>query len=267
MTATRDHRSAEDLDAEAWAPSPRALRRRPGRHRADRSSTSAAASASTRRSASGPRHRRRAGRPRRRRRALRPGVARAAGRSPATLTVDDATRRPGRQPPLTLPEAHAIVLLDEEHPAYPGALADVAADRRPDPRPAARRLPHRRGRALRRLRAARHAGRVHPADVRQRPGRPTGSRPCPTSTPASRPASRCGSPTSAAARAGPASTSPRPTRNVTVDGFDLDDASIAAARKHASGRGVADRVRFEVQDVDRSRLRRRRYDLVDWPSR
>jgi 2-polyprenyl-3-methyl-5-hydroxy-6-metoxy-1,4-benzoquinol methylase len=34
-----------------------------------------------------------------------------------------------------------------------------------------------------------------------------------------------------------------------VCGFDLDEASIAAARKHASDAGVADRVRFEVADV------------------
>ena len=36
---------------------------------------------------------------------------------------------------------------------------------------------------------------------------------------------------------------------VTVDGFDLDDASIAAARKNAAEAGVADRVRFEVCDA------------------
>lgn len=37
--------------------------------------------------------------------------------------------------------------------------------------------------------------------------------------------------------------------SITVDGFDIDDASVAAARRHASEAGVADRVRFEVQDV------------------
>ncbi len=36
---------------------------------------------------------------------------------------------------------------------------------------------------------------------------------------------------------------------VTVDGYDLDEASIAAARQHAADAGVADRVRFEVADV------------------
>jgi 2-polyprenyl-3-methyl-5-hydroxy-6-metoxy-1,4-benzoquinol methylase len=36
---------------------------------------------------------------------------------------------------------------------------------------------------------------------------------------------------------------------IEVDGFDLDDASVAAARAHAGEAGVADRVRFEVRDV------------------
>jgi SAM-dependent methyltransferase len=37
--------------------------------------------------------------------------------------------------------------------------------------------------------------------------------------------------------------------NVRVDAYDLDDASIAAARQHATDAGVSDRVRFEVADV------------------
>jgi 2-polyprenyl-3-methyl-5-hydroxy-6-metoxy-1,4-benzoquinol methylase len=36
---------------------------------------------------------------------------------------------------------------------------------------------------------------------------------------------------------------------VTVDGFDLDEASVADARVNAAGAGVADRVRFEVRDA------------------
>lgn len=36
---------------------------------------------------------------------------------------------------------------------------------------------------------------------------------------------------------------------VTVRGFDLDEAGIAAARKNAAEAGVADRVSFEVADV------------------
>jgi 2-polyprenyl-3-methyl-5-hydroxy-6-metoxy-1,4-benzoquinol methylase len=47
---------------------------------------------------------------------------------------------------------------------------------------------------------------------------------------------------------------------VHVAGFDLDDASIAAARRHAAEAGVADRVRFEV--VDGSQPIDGDYDLV-----
>jgi 2-polyprenyl-3-methyl-5-hydroxy-6-metoxy-1,4-benzoquinol methylase len=36
---------------------------------------------------------------------------------------------------------------------------------------------------------------------------------------------------------------------VQVDGFDLDEASIAAARENAAASGVADRVSFQVQDA------------------
>lgn len=50
---------------------------------------------------------------------------------------------------------------------------------------------------------------------------------------------------------------------VRVDGFDLDDASVVAARKHAADAGVADRVHFEVADVtDRSAITTTGYDLV-----
>lgn len=38
---------------------------------------------------------------------------------------------------------------------------------------------------------------------------------------------------------------------VTVVGFDLDDASVAAARRNATEAGVADRVRFELWDASR----------------
>lgn len=50
---------------------------------------------------------------------------------------------------------------------------------------------------------------------------------------------------------------------VHVDGFDLDDASVAAARKHAADAGVADRVHFEIADVtDPSALGTTGCDLV-----
>ena len=51
--------------------------------------------------------------------------------------------------------------------------------------------------------------------------------------------------------------------NVHVDGFDIDDASVAAARKHASDAGVAERVRFEVWDASgHDHTPSHRYDLV-----
>lgn len=48
--------------------------------------------------------------------------------------------------------------------------------------------------------------------------------------------------------------------NVIVEGFDVDDASIALARRFADEAGVADRVTFEVADA--SRLPEGRYDLA-----
>jgi 2-polyprenyl-3-methyl-5-hydroxy-6-metoxy-1,4-benzoquinol methylase len=48
---------------------------------------------------------------------------------------------------------------------------------------------------------------------------------------------------------------------VSVDGFDLDEASIAIARRNAADAGVEDRVRFEVKDAADEHLAGR-YDLV-----
>jgi 2-polyprenyl-3-methyl-5-hydroxy-6-metoxy-1,4-benzoquinol methylase len=49
--------------------------------------------------------------------------------------------------------------------------------------------------------------------------------------------------------------------NVQVDGFDLDEASVAAARANAAASGVADRVRFHVRDAGDPDLAGR-YDLA-----
>jgi len=54
-------------------------------------------------------------------------------------------------------------------------------------------------------------------------------------------------------------------RHVEVDGFDNDEASVAAARKHAADHGVGDRVHFEVVDVTRelpARIDAGTYDVV-----
>jgi 2-polyprenyl-3-methyl-5-hydroxy-6-metoxy-1,4-benzoquinol methylase len=49
--------------------------------------------------------------------------------------------------------------------------------------------------------------------------------------------------------------------NAEVDGYDLDDASIAAARQAAADAGVADRARFELRDAADPTIRGE-YDLV-----
>ena len=74
-----------------------------------------------------------------------------------------------------------------------------------------------------------------------------------------------GPPRSVAAKDGPPSRWPEPSRSIHVDGYDNDDASIAAARKHAAEAGVSDRARFEVVDVTRDlpeRIAPASYDLV-----
>jgi 2-polyprenyl-3-methyl-5-hydroxy-6-metoxy-1,4-benzoquinol methylase len=52
--------------------------------------------------------------------------------------------------------------------------------------------------------------------------------------------------------------------HVRVDGFDLDDASIADARRNANEARVADRIRFEVRDAvsEPAAGERAAYDLV-----
>ncbi len=163
------------------------------------------------------------------------------------LSVDEPAR-PAAERRYALPEAHAVALLDEEHPAYVGALADI-------PPIVARTLEQvtsafRTGAGVPFAAYGLHdmqAGFTRPmfatslvaewlpalADVQARlaAGEPL------------RVADfGCGE-----GWAGIYLAEAYP--NVTVDGFDLDDASIAAARKHAADRGVADRVRFEVRDI------------------
>ena len=70
-----------------------------------------------------------------------------------------------------------------------------------------------------------------------------------------------GWPTSGAARAGRRIAIAEAYPTVLVDGFDLDEASIAVARANAAEHGVADRVRFDVRDITDPGLTGR-YDLV-----
>ena len=75
---------------------------------------------------------------------------------------------------------------------------------------------------------------------------------------------------SAAARAGRRSRLARAFPELRVDGFDNDEASIAAARKHAAEAGVSDRANFEVIDVTGDLAEQRSPPAPttsSWPSR
>jgi SAM-dependent methyltransferase len=50
--------------------------------------------------------------------------------------------------------------------------------------------------------------------------------------------------------------------HITVDGFDSDEVSIAAARRHATEHGVADRVDFEVADLGEAGTAGPQYGVV-----
>jgi SAM-dependent methyltransferase len=163
------------------------------------------------------------------------------------VTVDDPSQPAGERR-YALPEAHAIVLLDEEHPAYAGALADIAPVL---------------ARSLGAVRDAFRTGAGVPFasygvhDMQAGFTRPAfaGSfaREWLPALPDVHARLAAGEPLRIAdvgcgegwAEIYLAEAYP----NVTVDGFDLDDASVAAARRHAADRGLADRVRFEVRDA------------------
>ncbi len=49
---------------------------------------------------------------------------------------------------------------------------------------------------------------------------------------------------------------------VRVDGYDNDEESIARARRNAAEHGAADRVDFEVRDIDEIAAQGARYDLI-----
>ena len=163
------------------------------------------------------------------------------------VTVDDPGR-PAEERRYALPEAHAIALLDEEHPGYVGALTDV---------------PSIVARTLEQVAGAFRSGAGVPFaayalhDMQAGFTRPMFANslasewlPALTDVHARLEAGEalriadfgCGEGWAAIyiAEAYP---------HVSVDGFDLDEASIAAARRHAAERGVVDRVHFEVRDI------------------
>ncbi len=175
------------------------------------------------------------------------------------LTVDDVTAAPDERR-FTLPEEHAIVLLDEEHPAYTGALADVVG-------PVVRTFDQlveafRTGQGVAFSAYGLHdmqAGFTRPMFANSLvaewlPHLPDIQARLEAGEPLRIADIGCGE-----GWAGIYIAEAYP--HVTVDGFDLDDTSVAQARKHASERGVADRARFEVQDVTDTSFGDR-YDLV-----
>lgn len=175
------------------------------------------------------------------------------------LRVNDASAAAGERR-YALPDEHALVLLDEEHPAYSGALADVIgplvlsvdlvadAFRTGDGVPfAAYALHDMQAGFTRPMFASSLVTEWVPAlpDVQAR---------LEAGEPLRIADFGCGEAWAAIylAEAYP---------HITVDGFDLDDASVAQARKNAAARGVSDRVHIEVQDVADPTFRGS-YDLV-----
>jgi len=163
------------------------------------------------------------------------------------VTVHDPEAAPDERR-YSLPEAHAMVLLDDEHPAYSGALADI-------PPILARTIDlvtdaFRTGTGVPFAAYGVHdmqAGFTRPMFANALAAEWLPALPDVHARLQSGEALRitdfgCGE-----GWAGIYLAEAYP--NVTVDGFDLDDTSIAAARKHAADRGVADRVRFEVRDI------------------
>lgn len=175
------------------------------------------------------------------------------------VMVDDAAADPDARR-YALPAEHAAVLLDEEHPAYSGALADVVG-------PIALTVDllaeaFRTGQGVPFAAYGLHdmqAGFTRPMFATSLvaewlPALPDVQARLEAGEPLRIADVGCGEGWAAIylAEAYP---------NVTVDGFDLDDASVAQARKHAAARGVADRVHIEVQDVTTADFGGR-YDLV-----
>ena len=164
-----------------------------------------------------------------------------------TVTVDDPAASPAARR-FALPEEHAIVLLDEEHPAYSGALADAFT-------PVARTFEALLG-AFRTGEGVPFAD-YHLHDMQAGFTRPMFANELVSAWIPALPDVHARLEAGEALRVADigcgegwaaiylAESYP----NVQVDGFDLDDASVAAARKHASERGVADRVHFEVEDI------------------
>ena len=119
-------------------------------------------------------------------------------------------------------------------------------------------------RRVRAVRSARHPGGVHPPGVRQPPDPELAARRCPTSRRSSMPATPVRIAEVGCGEGLAAITIARAYPNAEVDGYDLDDASIAAAQQAAVGRrrgrpGPVRGARRRRPD-DRGRLRPRHGD-------
>ncbi|MBW3575903.1 MAG: class I SAM-dependent methyltransferase [Actinobacteria bacterium] len=175
------------------------------------------------------------------------------------LSVDDPAA-PATERRYRLPEAHAIALLDEEHPAYVGGLLEI-----PPVIARSLQLVHdaiRTGAGVPFASYGLHdmqAGFTRPMFANAfaaewLPALPEVHRRLEAGEALRIADFGCGE-----GWAGIYLAEAYPS--VRVDGYDLDDASIAAAREHASARGVADRVQFDLRDL-RQPDPGTRYDLV-----
>jgi ubiquinone/menaquinone biosynthesis C-methylase UbiE len=164
------------------------------------------------------------------------------------LTVDDAAAAP-QERRYTLPAEHALALLDDSFPAYVGVIASTVAvigriiDALVEGARTGKGVPYT---AYGTEAVEVQAGFWRPGYVGQLaqewlPQIEDVHARLQADPPARVADVACGAgwPTIAMAKGYP---------KITVDGFDLDDASIALARKNAAGEGVTDRVSFEVRD-------------------
>jgi len=179
----------------------------------------------------------------------------------AGVVAVDGAAAPSEERRYSLPEEHAVVLLDEEHPAYSGALADVLG-------PITLSLElvvdaFRTGRGVPYAAYGLHdmqAGFTRPMFANSLvaewlPALPELHARLEAGEPVRVADFGCGEGWAAIYLA---EAYPR----AVVHGYDLDDTSIVAARKHASARGLTDRVQFEVQDVTDPSFGTGGYDLV-----
>lgn len=175
------------------------------------------------------------------------------------LTVQDSAADPQARR-YALPEEHAIVLLDEEHPAYSGALADVIGPLTLSVDLVAEAF--RTGAGVPFAAYGLHdmqAGFTRPMFANSLVADWLSALPdlqarLDAGEPLRIADIGCGEGWAAiyVAEAYP---------NVTVEGFDLDDASVAQARSHIAERGLDGRVRVEVHDITETSSNDR-YDLV-----